>query len=79
MCFFLVLGECTEKEVAEAFLSSFDPVGHDQQVSYVDFELYYEGLSIGIPSDQDFAYILQNTWAIWTILLCVYLWLFTFL
>ncbi|XP_072551740.1 calcyphosin-2 isoform X2 [Salminus brasiliensis] len=35
-----------------------------KDVSYADFEDYYEGLSIEVPTDQEYIEILKNTWSI---------------
>lgn len=35
-----------------------------KDVSYAEFEDYYEGLSIEIPDDQEYINILKSTWSI---------------
>ena len=56
------------------FLSSFqDPRGssvtslrdNSADVSYSEFEEYYEGLSVCIHDDEAFTNILKNAWSIW--------------
>jgi hypothetical protein len=37
---------------------------NQEEISYVEFEEYYEGLSISIDNDMEFANILHNTWNI---------------
>ncbi|KAG7454681.1 hypothetical protein MATL_G00262410, partial [Megalops atlanticus] len=61
----VVSGEALEEELRAGFMESLregclDP----REVSYCEFEDYYEGLSIGIADDQDFANILRNSWGI---------------
>ncbi|KAJ8411234.1 hypothetical protein AAFF_G00172400 [Aldrovandia affinis] len=61
----VVSGESTEVELRAGFMRSLQDACLDsREVSYCEFEDYYEGLSIGIPDDQDFANILKNSWGI---------------
>ena len=48
----------------QAFLDAVLPSKKQEEVSYVEFEEYYEGLSLGVEDDEDFFSILQNTWTI---------------
>ena len=65
-------GEATEQEVLASFLSTFGHVTGtgagssrgEPEVTWDEFELYYEGLSLGVESDEDFANILKNSWSI---------------
>lgn len=56
--------DATGTSVIQAFLESVMASPKQEEVSYVEFEEYYEGLSIGFDSDKDFANILRNTWTI---------------
>ncbi|XP_036376393.1 calcyphosin-2 [Megalops cyprinoides] len=61
----VVSGEALEEELRAGFMESLrEGCLHPQEVSYCEFEDYYEGLSIGIVDDQDFANILRNSWGI---------------
>ncbi|KAH3747908.1 calcyphosin-2-like [Dreissena polymorpha] len=46
------------------FLDAVLPDKRQEEVTYVEFEEYYEGLSLGVESDEDFYAILRNTWTI---------------
>ncbi|XP_046346148.2 calcyphosin-2-like [Haliotis rufescens] len=56
--------DATGTSVIQAFLESVMASPKQEEVSYVEFEEYYEGLSIGFDSEEDFANILRNTWTI---------------
>lgn len=49
----------------KAFLDAVLGSSAQKDVSYVEFEEYYEGCSFGIEDDEDFKNILRNTWTIW--------------
>ncbi|XP_018428183.1 PREDICTED: calcyphosin-2 [Nanorana parkeri] len=58
-------GTASEEEIKSAFLETLESAcTNPQEVSYSEFEDYYEGLSIGILSDEDFINILRNSWGI---------------
>ncbi|XP_053572751.1 calcyphosin-2 [Bombina bombina] len=58
-------GTSSEEEIKSAFLESLeDACSNPKEVSYCEFEDYYEGLSIGILNDEDFINILRNSWGI---------------
>ncbi|XP_041114137.1 calcyphosin-2 isoform X2 [Polyodon spathula] len=58
-------GEATEEQLRSAFVETMQESCRDPSaVSYTEFEDYYEGLSIGIIEDEDFANVLQNSWGI---------------
>uniref|UniRef100_A0A8C5MCZ4 Calcyphosine 2 n=1 Tax=Leptobrachium leishanense TaxID=445787 RepID=A0A8C5MCZ4_9ANUR len=58
-------GISTEDEIKSAFLETMTDACKDpKDVSYGEFEDYYEGLSIGILRDEDFVNILRNSWGI---------------
>ncbi|XP_078534259.1 calcyphosin-2 isoform X1 [Lissotriton helveticus] len=58
-------GAATEDEIRNALLETLKEACRDpHEVSYCEFEDYYEGLSIGIFKDEDFVNILRNSWGI---------------
>ena len=58
------VGDCREEEVLEIFLEAFSHSQNPKEVTYSEFEDYYEGLSLCVDSDQDFENILKNSWSI---------------
>lgn len=59
------LGSTSEEEIKSVFLETLENAcSNPREVSYSEFEDYYEGLSIGIVSDEDFINILRNSWGI---------------
>ena len=52
------------KSALQAFLDAVRSSAQQEDVSFIEFEEYYEGLSLGIADDQDFANVLRNTWNI---------------
>lgn len=48
----------------QAFLDAVLPDKRQEEVSYVEFEEYYEGLSLSVDDDEDFYSVLRNTWTI---------------
>lgn len=58
-------GKATEEEIKSSFLETLgESCSSPEEVSYSEFEDYYEGLSIGIADDDDFVNILRNPWGI---------------
>lgn len=58
-------GEATEEQLRAAFVETMQESCRDSSaVSYTEFEDYYEGMSIGIIEDEDFANVLKNSWGI---------------
>ncbi|KAL3882032.1 hypothetical protein ACJMK2_028413 [Sinanodonta woodiana] len=57
-------GQEREVSAMEAFLEAVTSSSHQEEVSWVEFEEYYEGLSISIDDEEDFVTILRNTWTI---------------
>ncbi|KAK3730272.1 hypothetical protein QZH41_016444, partial [Actinostola sp. cb2023] len=55
-------GQMRDSEVASAFLSSFDNCENKGEVTYGEFEDYYEGVSIAIDNDQEFIAMMKNCW-----------------
>ncbi|KAK6191534.1 hypothetical protein SNE40_003198 [Patella caerulea] len=55
---------CGETSAIQAFLSSVRTSPKQEEVSYTEFEEYYEGISVGLDSDEDFTNVLRNTWNI---------------
>ncbi|XP_013914965.1 PREDICTED: calcyphosin-2 [Thamnophis sirtalis] len=61
----VIAGYATEEEIKSSFLETLeDACSNPSEVSFGEFEDYYEGLSIGIPDDEDFINILRNPWGI---------------
>ncbi|XP_039105858.1 calcyphosin-2 isoform X2 [Hyaena hyaena] len=61
----VISGHSTEEEIKLSFLETLkDACSKSDEVSYGEFEDYYEGLSIGIVSDEDFVNILRTPWGI---------------
>ncbi|NXT41562.1 CAYP2 protein, partial [Pelecanoides urinatrix] len=61
----VLAGEATEEEIKLSFLETLgESCSNPNEVSYSEFEDYYEGLSIGIMDDDDFVNILRNPWGI---------------
>ncbi|KAM9029153.1 LOW QUALITY PROTEIN: calcyphosin-2 [Ara ararauna] len=61
----VLAGKATEEEIKSSFLEALgESCSSPNEVSYSEFEDYYEGLSIGIVDDDDFVNILRNPWGI---------------
>uniref|UniRef100_A0A0P6J478 Calcyphosin-2 n=1 Tax=Heterocephalus glaber TaxID=10181 RepID=A0A0P6J478_HETGA len=61
----VISGHSTEEEIKSSFLETLkDAGGKSDEVSYGEFEDYYEGLSLGIVDDEDFVNILRTPWGI---------------
>ncbi|KAM8800506.1 calcyphosin-2 isoform 1-T2 [Rhynchonycteris naso] len=61
----VISGHSTEEEIKLYFLETLkDVCSKSDEVSYGEFEDYYEGLSIGIVEDKDFVAILRTPWGI---------------
>ncbi|XP_076776343.1 calcyphosin-2 isoform X5 [Arvicanthis niloticus] len=61
----VISGHSTEEEIKSSFLETLkDACSKYDEVSYGEFEDYYEGLSIGVASDEDFVNILCTPWGI---------------
>ncbi|XP_008588875.1 PREDICTED: calcyphosin-2 [Galeopterus variegatus] len=61
----VISGQSTEEEIKSSFLETLkDACSKSDEVSYGEFEDYYEGLSIGIVDDKDFINILCIPWGI---------------
>ncbi|XP_042119227.2 calcyphosin-2 isoform X2 [Peromyscus maniculatus bairdii] len=61
----VISGHSTEEEIKSSFLETLrDACSKPDEVSYGEFEDYYEGLSIGIADDEDFVSILRTPWGI---------------
>ncbi|KAK3792689.1 hypothetical protein RRG08_020758 [Elysia crispata] len=57
-------GVSTSVSALQAFLEDVRESSKQEVISYTEFEEYYEGLSICLPSDEDFANVLRNTWSV---------------
>nr|XP_016779365.1 calcyphosin-2 isoform X5 [Pan troglodytes] len=61
----VISGHSTEEEIKSSFLETLKVAcSKSDEVSYGEFEDYYEGLSIGIVDDEDFVNILRTPWGI---------------
>ncbi|XP_026653469.2 calcyphosin-2 isoform X1 [Zonotrichia albicollis] len=61
----VLAGKTAEEEIKSSFLEALgDSCSNPSEVSYSEFEDYYEGLSFGIGGDDDFVNILRNSWGI---------------
>ncbi|XP_063502578.1 calcyphosin-2 isoform X3 [Pongo pygmaeus] len=61
----VISGHSTEEEIISSFLETLKVAcSKSDEVSYGEFEDYYEGLSIGIVDDEDFVNILRTPWGI---------------
>lgn len=61
----LPAGHSAEEEIKSSFLETLrDACSKSDEVSYGEFEDYYEGLSIEIADDEDFVSILRTPWGI---------------
>ncbi|XP_008542627.1 calcyphosin-2 isoform X1 [Equus przewalskii] len=61
----VISGHSTEEEIKSSFLETLkDACSKSDEVSYGEFEDFYEGLSIGIADDEDFVNVLRIPWGI---------------
>ncbi|XP_045868809.1 calcyphosin-2 isoform X6 [Meles meles] len=61
----VISGHSTEEEIKLSFLETLkDACNKSDEVTYGEFEDYYEGLSIGIVHDEDFVNIVRTPWGI---------------
>ncbi|KAM5287885.1 calcyphosin-2 [Ctenodactylus gundi] len=61
----VISGHSTEEEIKSSFLETLkDACSKSDEVSYGEFEDYYEGLSIGIEADEDFVNNIRTPWGI---------------
>ncbi|XP_053777346.1 calcyphosin-2 [Desmodus rotundus] len=61
----VISGHSTEEEIKLSFLETLkDACSKSDEVSYGEFEDFYEGLSIGVVGDERFATILRTPWGI---------------
>ncbi|XP_037000618.2 calcyphosin-2 isoform X2 [Artibeus jamaicensis] len=61
----VISGHSTEEEIKLSFLETLKGAcSKSDEVSYGEFEDYYEGLSIGVVDDEDFVSILRTPWGI---------------
>ncbi|XP_055443374.1 calcyphosin-2 isoform X1 [Bubalus kerabau] len=61
----VISGHSTEEEIKSSFLETLkDACSKSDEVSYGEFEDYYEGLSIGMVDDEDFVSVLCAPWGI---------------
>ena len=60
----VISGKCTETEVLEAFLDTFNGSRHDGKVAPKDFCDYYSNVSASIDDDDYFELMIRNAWHI---------------
>ncbi|XP_028614921.1 calcyphosin-2 [Grammomys surdaster] len=61
----VISGHSTEEEIKSSFLETLkDACRKYGEISYGEFEDYYEGLSIEVASDEEFVHILRTPWGI---------------
>ncbi|XP_073940055.1 calcyphosin-2 isoform X3 [Castor canadensis] len=61
----VISGHSTEEEIKSSFLETLKGAcSKSDEVSYGEFEDYYEGLSIGVVGDEDFVNILRTPWGV---------------
>ncbi|XP_064022691.1 calcyphosin-2 isoform X17 [Pogoniulus pusillus] len=61
----VLAGKATDEEIKSAFLETLgESCSSPTQVSYAEFEAYYEGLSFGVVDDDDFVNVLKNSWGV---------------
>ncbi|XP_051651884.1 calcyphosin-2 isoform X4 [Manacus candei] len=61
----VLAGKAAEEEIKSSFLETLgETCSNPIEVSYSEFEDYYEGLSFGIVCDDDFVNILRNSWGV---------------
>ncbi|XP_032913549.1 calcyphosin-2 isoform X2 [Catharus ustulatus] len=61
----VLAGKTAEEEMQSSFLEALgESCSNPNEVSYSEFEDYYEGLSFGIVGDDDFVDILRNSWGV---------------
>lgn len=62
---YYLTGHSTEEEIKLSFLETLkDACSKSEEVSYGEFEDYYEGLSIEMVNDEDFVTIVRTPWGI---------------
>ncbi|XP_043565810.1 calcyphosin-2 isoform X3 [Chiloscyllium plagiosum] len=58
-------GECSEQQIRTSFLDTLqENCINSGEVTYIEFEAYYEGISLEVANDEDFANIMRNCWAV---------------
>ncbi|XP_065052618.1 calcyphosin-2-like [Rhopilema esculentum] len=60
----VVSGELSEQIVINEFFSNFEETEKKGEVSYSEFEDYYEGLSIQVDTDEEFTAIMRSSWGV---------------
>jgi len=62
----VVQGKISRDEIEEGFIKALKEIigSRNSQISFVEFEEYYEGLSLSINDDEQFFNILRNCWGI---------------
>lgn len=60
----VISGKITEDEVRQQLLGTFENCKSKGEVTYAEFEDYFEGLSLTIDEDEEFVMIMRNCWGI---------------
>ncbi|XP_030071009.1 calcyphosin-2 isoform X2 [Microcaecilia unicolor] len=61
----VLTGTATEDDIKSSLLETLvDACSNPNEVSYCEFEDYYEGLSLGMSDDEDFVNVLRNSWGV---------------
>jgi len=55
-------GQRSEDDIFNEFLRNFDTISHDGEVSFVEFEQYYENIGAMVENDDYFEAIVRNAW-----------------
>ena len=62
---FVSAGHLSQAEMEKRFIDSFvENIATEDGVSFVEFEEYYEGLSLSIQSDESFVNMMRNCWGV---------------
>nr|XP_002126284.1 calcyphosin-2 [Ciona intestinalis] len=62
----VVADKFSETEMKENFMTSFNELSskNNGQISYVEFDEYYEGVSLTVANDGDFINMMRNCWGV---------------
>lgn len=60
----VISGKITEDEVQQELLSTFESCKRKGEITYAEFEDYFEGLSLTFDNDEEFTMIMRNCWGI---------------
>jgi len=60
----VVSGKISESEALDKIVECFQRSRSKTEVSYTEFEAYYEGLSLNFSDDDTFIHVVKNTWTL---------------